>query len=31
MFVLASDEHMCVESSKHALRCPLVKEGVTAD
>jgi len=29
LFVLANDEHMCVESSKHELRCPLVKEWVT--
>jgi len=28
-FILASDEHMCVESPKHELRCPLVKEGAT--
>jgi len=29
LFVLASDEHMCVESPKHELRWLLVKEGVT--
>jgi len=29
LLVLASDEHMCVESPKHELRCPLVKERVT--
>ena len=28
LFVLASDEHMCVESPKHELRCPLIKKGV---